>query len=399
MDSDLRKEQLIDPISMEELERRWNATRQIMKDEGIDFLIIQNNNDYLGGYVKWFTDISAFESYPVTVIFPVSDEMTYISHGSSDPKKVGPAAWTLRGVKKRISNPIMLSVRYTCAYQAEAVVEELKGYGKCRISFVNEGAIPAGFTQYVREHLTGATFLDITEKIDYIKAIKSPEEIEKIRYTAYIHDQAMKACLAAIEPGIREFEVAAIVKFKCAMMGSPQQFALMGSSPAGTPFPRTNPIAAMNRQLRYGDQLGLLIEAAGSSGLWTHLYRIICIGKKTNELQQNFEVAKELQEMTAGMLKPGADPMEIVDVANEFLRTRGYPEETRLFAHGQGYDLVERPSFQPGETMKIEAGMNIGIHPWIVSEKACGRICDNYIVKEIGPAECLSLTAREIFVV
>jgi Xaa-Pro aminopeptidase len=399
MDSDLMKELVIDPISTAELERRWKATRQAMKDDGIDFLIIQNDDDYLGGYIKWFTDVPAFERYPVTAIFPVSDEMTYISHGPSDPKKVVPAAGLLRGVKKRISNPIMLSVHYTCAYQAEAVVEELKGYKNCRVSFVNEGAIPAGFTQYVREHLTGVAFVDITDKIDHIKAIKSPEEIERIRYTAYMHDRAMKACIEAIEPGIREFEIAALAKFKCAMMGSPQHFALMGSSPAGTAFPKNNPIHAMNRQLKYGDQLGLLIEAAGSSGLWTHLFRIICIGKKTDELQKNFEVAKELQTVTAGMLKPGADPIEIIDAANEFLRSRGYPEETRLFAHGQGYDLVERPSFQPGETMKIEAGMNIGIHPSIVSEKACGRICDNYIVRETGPAECLSETAREIFVV
>ncbi len=155
----------------------------------------------------------------------------------------------------------------------------------------------------------------------------------------------------------------------------------------------------MNRQLKYGDQVGILVEASGSAGFWTHIYRIICIGKMTEELQQCFEIAKALQSLAAGMLKPDADPIDIIEAANEFLRSRGYPEETRLFAHGQGYDCVERPSFQPGETMKIKAGMNIGIHPWIVSEKACGRICDNYIVKETGAAECLSRTPQEVFVV
>ena len=398
MESDLIRECVMAPISTAELERRWKATREVMKAEKVDFLLMQNNNDYLGGYVKWFTDLPAVNGYPVTVIFPLSDEMTTVSHGPSDPEKAVPAAWLLRGVKKRISNPIMLSLNFTSTYQAENVVEELKGYKNCRISFLNEGAIPAGFTQYVRTHLSGATFADITDKIDEIKAVKSPEEIEHIRYTAYIHDQAMKACIESIRPGIREFEIAAAARSKCMSLGCIQHFLLMGSSPAGTAFARVSPVHAMNRPLRYGDQSGILIEASGPSGMWTHIYRIVCIGKVTDELRKMFEDAKELQSLAAGMLKPGADPMDITNMANDFLRSRGYPEETRLFAHSQGYDCVERPSFQPGETMKIKAGMNIGIHPWIPGERACGRICDNYIVTESG-VEYLSQTPREIFVV
>ena len=118
----------------------------------------------------------------------------------------------------------------------------------------------------------------------------------------------------------------------------------------------------------------------------------------TDEARKLFEDAKELQTLAAGMLKPGADPMDIIDMANDYLRSRGYPEETRLFAHGQGYDLVEKPSFQAGGTMKIKVGMNIGIHPTILTETGSGRICDNYIVTESG-VEYLSKTPREIFVV
>ena len=286
MESDLIKERVVEPISTAELERRWKAAREVMKEEKIDFLLMQNSNDYLGGYVKWFTDLPATNGYPVTVIFPVSDEMTTVTHGPSDPEKAAPAAWLLRGVKKRISNPIMLSLNFTSAYQAENVVEELKRYKNCRISFLNEGAIPAGFTQYVRTHLSGATFVDITDKIDEIKAVKSPEEIEHIRYTAYLHDQAMKTCIETVRPGVREFEIAAAARFKCMSLGSIQHFLLMGSSPAGTAFTRTSPVHAMNRQLKYGDQAGILIEASGPSGFWTHIYRIICIGKVTDEVAE-----------------------------------------------------------------------------------------------------------------
>ena len=71
--SDLLKERVIHPISTQELERRWAAVREVMKAKKVDFLLIQNNNDYLGGYVKWFTDMPAVHAYSNAVIFPASD--------------------------------------------------------------------------------------------------------------------------------------------------------------------------------------------------------------------------------------------------------------------------------------------------------------------------------------
>jgi Xaa-Pro aminopeptidase len=116
-------------------------------------------------------------------------------------------------------------------------------------------------------------------------------------------------------------------------------------------------------------------------------------------LQKQFELALEAQELTQNMLKPSVDPIDCLKANNEFLRDRGYPIETRIYAHGQGYDLVERPSFQPGEKMKIEAGMNIAIHPAVISDNGIGLLCDNYIVTETGASECIHKTPKEIFVV
>ncbi len=62
-------ERLQTPISTAELERRWAAVRAAMKREGVDVLLMQNNNDHMGGYVKYFTDMPATNGYPQTVIF------------------------------------------------------------------------------------------------------------------------------------------------------------------------------------------------------------------------------------------------------------------------------------------------------------------------------------------
>ena len=68
-------------ISTKELERRWAAARKEMRERGIDALVMQNNSDWLGGYVKWFTDIPATNGYPKTVVFHANDPMTLVEMG------------------------------------------------------------------------------------------------------------------------------------------------------------------------------------------------------------------------------------------------------------------------------------------------------------------------------
>ena len=95
----IMKERVIRPISDAELERRWAAVREVMKEKKVDFLLIENNNDYLGGYIKWFTDVPAVHSYPISAIFPLDDGMTTFSHGPHEPKGgTGLPAWLVRGV-------------------------------------------------------------------------------------------------------------------------------------------------------------------------------------------------------------------------------------------------------------------------------------------------------------
>jgi len=80
-------ERLQTPISTAELERRWAAVRAAMERDKIDVLLMQNNSDQMGGYVKYFTDLPATNGYPLTVVFPRDDLMTLVSQGPFGRKK------------------------------------------------------------------------------------------------------------------------------------------------------------------------------------------------------------------------------------------------------------------------------------------------------------------------
>jgi Xaa-Pro aminopeptidase len=367
-----------------------------MKEEGIDFLVMQNDNEWLGGSVKWFTDIPARNGYPMTVIFPIDDEMTTITSGGKPPGDLGPPAWTMRGVKKRFTAPYFRSLLYSNTYDAELTVETLKARKKGKIGIVGKGSMSAVFYEHLRRNLPDATFWEATDLVDQIKAIKSDEEIALIKKTTSLQDEAMEYAKKAIRPGRRDFEIVADIIHKVTELGSEEQLVLGGSGPLGRPVPMQKR-HFQNRIVREGDQFTLMVEVNGPGGMYAESGRIFFLGQVPHELQEAFELCKETQKVTLKLLKPGADPAEIWRANNEFLLKKGHLPETRLYAHGQGYDLVERPAIRDDEPMKLKAGMNITVHPIIGSDRVWIWVCDNYLITDSGVSPCLHKTPQEIF--
>jgi Xaa-Pro aminopeptidase len=392
------KERLTACISIRELERRWKAVREMMLENKIDFLLMRQDEEFLGGYVKWFSDFSARHSYPYTVIFPVDDEMTLITCGGTPPTDPFPPQWAVRGVKRRLGAPYFESIHYTSSYDAELAVGVLKEKKKATIGLVGRSYIPITFYEYLRKHLVGSKFVDATDPIDQIKGIKSAEEIELIKRTATLQDVAMEQVKKSIRPGRRGFEILAEAQYSCVMQGSERQLIQVNSGPPGTPVPFQFR-HFQNRMIRDGDQVSVLIEVNGPGGFYTETGRIFSLGEPSQELQDAFGVAVEAQEITLKMLRPGENPKDIWEANNEFLQKRGYTPERRLYAHGQGYDLVERPLIRYDEPMKIQEGMNITIHPAATNATVWATVCDNYIVIEKGVSECLHKIPKEIIVI
>jgi Xaa-Pro aminopeptidase len=46
--------------------------------------------------------------------------------------------------------------------------------------------------------------------------------------------------------------------------------------------------------------------------------------------------------------------------------------------------------------MKLQAGMNITVHPTVGSDRVWVWVCDNYLVTKTGVSECLHKTPKEI---
>src|SRR5262249_55411772 len=172
-------ERLSTPISTAELERRWAAVRAAMEAEKIDVLLMQNNNDHMGGYVKYFTDLSATNGYPMTVVFPRDDDMTIVSQGAFGMVKDLPheGDGIRRGVKRWMTTPSYASVHYTASYDPELAAQALAPYAGGTIGLVGTYQMSVALADHLRNgRFSNSKFTDASDLVDRIKVIKSPEE-------------------------------------------------------------------------------------------------------------------------------------------------------------------------------------------------------------------------------
>jgi Xaa-Pro aminopeptidase len=383
-------ERLNTPISTAELERRWQAVRAAMERERIDVLVMQNNNDHMGGYVKYFTDIPAGNGYPVTVVFPRDDLMTVVMQGPFGGAEELSAAGdsVRRGVKRVLTTPSYAAAYYTNDYDPDLAASALMPFAKGTIGLVCTYQMSLAMGDFLKRHLSGARFVDASDMVDRIKAIKSEEEMELIMRTARMQDGAMQAAFDAIRPGMRDRDVVAAAQFYSQTHGSEQGLYLCASAPLGTPM-KFAPKHMQNRVIKAGDYVALLVEDSGPGGFYTELGRNCVVGKAPQQMKDELAFTLESRRVTLDLLKPGTPAKEIWEGFNEFMRRNGRPEETRLYCHGQGYDLVERPLIRHDEPMVIERDMNIVVHPTYIHKCMLSWVCDNYLIGSNGPGERL----------
>lgn len=390
-------EDVANPISTAELERRWAMVRAAMDARGIDALVMQNSNDFHGGYVKWFTDHPATYGVYQSVIFPRDDRMIAVRHGPWRKTTVPPDDPVNRGVGRLITAPTFAAADFTRHYHADLVAEELKTRGCRTIGVVGTGSMSYAFLDHLKSSgLLNAAFVDATEWVDEIKAVKSAEEIDFIRRTAAMQDAAMDEVLKAVRPGLKNADLTALARYVGEKMGSEQGLFMAGSGAVGKSA-QFLPRHMQQRELRDGDQFTVLIENNGPGGFYTEIGRTCVMGKASQDMKDEFAFVLEAQRYTLDMIRPGADPQEIIARYNDYMRKNGRPEEDRLHSHGQGYDLVERPLVAPGETIKLAANMNIVVHPTYATKATFSWVCDNYLIGENGISESLHKTPQKIF--
>jgi len=369
-----------------------------MRTAGLDALVVQNSSDWVGGYIRWFTNQPATNGYPSSTVFPLDDGMTFIEQGPFGGVREASAQETqVTGIARRLTTPSYPSVGYTGGYDADLAVGELRRWGAKRVGLVAPASMYHSFGQQIITLLAGAgvAVVDATDMIDRIKAIKSSEERELIRQVAAMQDEVMARVGEFVRPGIKDFEIAAYAQYVGQQLGSEQGIFLCSSAAPGQAA-TFRPRSMQGRTLQAGDVYSLLVENNGAGGFYTELSRMFVLGKASAELRDAHAAVLAAQRYALTLLKPGASCADIFAQLNAYLRQNHLPEEARLSVHGMGYDMVERPLIRQDEDMAIAENMAIVCHPGLINERMFIHNTEIYLIGPSGPTASLHQTPKAI---
>jgi Xaa-Pro aminopeptidase len=297
-----------------------------------------------------------------------------------------------------LTDTFFASVEFTKHWAANLAIKTLKARGDRTIGLVGTGLMSAAFSELLKGGtIPNARFVDATTMIDLIKAIKSPEERDFIKRTAAMQDAAFAEVLKVVKPGMRDFEVTAAATYASEIRGSEDGLYKGSSAPFGVPTGLLRRPHFQGRQIAQGDYYTLMIENNGPGGFYTELGRTIAFGKAPQQLIDEVGLLAEAQRNTLRLLKPGASCGDIWRAHSEFMAARKRPRESRLYSHGQGYDVMERPLVREEETMTIAEGMNFAVHPGHATDSFYVFLCNNFLIGPEGPGESLHRTPPKVF--
>ena len=315
------------PFDIIEYQNRISKTKQRMAESGIDVLLITdpaNMND-LSGYDAW-----SFYVHQMLVI--IIDEPQPIWIGRYQDAN-GAKAKTWIYDENIIPYPDYY-VQSNIYHPMDFVAEILKqiGQGNRYIGVeMDNYYFTAKAYERLKQNLPNATFKDADLLVNYVRIIKSEQEIEYMKRAAKIADHAMQKGIDSIHVGKRENDAAAQIYNQL----------IMGTGEFGGDYPSIVPLLPSGentsaphvtwteRPFKEGE--AVIVELAGCYKRYhVPLARTVSIGKPSAKLTKLAPIVIEGVNEVLNAVKPGLTCGEIENVWRKSLRKYGLEKEARL---------------------------------------------------------------------
>jgi Xaa-Pro dipeptidase len=242
-----------------------------------------------------------------------------------------------------------------------------------------------------------AQFVSGEEVLAALRMRKDSQEIAAMRQAVQIAQNALKATLPVIRPGISEREVASELILQLYRTGSDPElpFAPIVSGGPNSANPHASP---SDRPLQRGDLL-VIDWGASYHGYISDLTRTFAVGEASQEFKRIAELVKKANE--AGRAAAGPEvTAEIVDqAARQVIEQAGYGEFfIHRTGHGIGMEPHEGPYIRSGNRLVLQSGMAFTVEPGIYLPGQGGvRIEDNVVISASG-VDCLSDLPRDLVI-
>lgn len=254
----------------------------------------------------------------------------------------------------------------------------------------------AGIQTVLARAFPSAALADATPCLARLRSVVTSRELGLVRQACEIAQNAFRFASAHIRPGMRESEIASLLRSNLAGGTEPTErcdgyaYCMSGpnSAKAYAAFQQTT-----SRKVEQGDFV-LLHCNSYCGGFWTDITRTFTVGAPDSRKTAIVDAVLEASRKAIGAVRPGIRTSAVDGAAREILDAHGYGKEFKhATGHGVGFPAIDHnalPRIHPLSDEILEAGMIFNIEPAVYIDGFGGMRQCNMVAVTMQGAELLT---------
>ena len=360
---------------------KLERVRALMAEEDLDALVVRAPDNVL--YLSNYQPMKGYDM----VVFPREGEATLIVI-EPQLEEAGLTAWTTD--LRPFGGYDAGDPRPPWARSLDLAVEACRGLGRVGLELSQGTQVadrmvgePTVFTAGFFEAFPGAA--DASGLLAEARAIKTEQEIERMRLANDLAAGAMEHVKANLRVGMMESEAAAMWEGYVLAHGG-RGYSLVWSGEGIRTFTATG-----NRPVQEHEPTLFEIWVC-LDGYWCDHTKNVCPGSLDARYEELLEQLLGVFEEAVPYARDGADLPGLDRLVRERIGAAGYPgQPSHPVAHGVGARAHEPPFAHQAGSGTIQTGMVLAIEPGIYWEGGGGlRLEDNFLITADGAEKLCS---------
>ena len=280
---------------------RWARTREMMRRQGLDALVVFHGyRDTYHRFAWWLSKAGVIT--PAAVVMPLNGELSYVGAHKVPGRWIqdtGPKGAPLQeGIVARLSD---CGAKNVGMVGTEADVFGLN-------EFYGQGMACYSTVKFMKSELPDVAFTDVTPEFSEIMLFQSQESLDLCEEAALKGEELQKSVLEILEPGLTMRRLRSHIA----------QYTIMNDL-----VPDVEAIEMSPQGLKEGDVFNME-NGLHYLGGYTQVTMSAAVGQISDELERMNEHATEVLAKAQARVKPGLRFADLVEPLTDRMKDAGY---------------------------------------------------------------------------
>jgi Xaa-Pro dipeptidase len=247
--------------------------------------------------------------------------------------------------------------------------------------------LPACMKMVFDEIYPQAVVQPLDGAFDLLRALKSEEEIARIKASLRLCDLAQDFVSTQARTGMSEIELWGALKARLEVEAG-SRLPILADFVAGE---RTAEIGGLPGDyiLRPGDPI-IVDIVPRLNGYWGDNAGTHFLGEPADELRKMYRIVRDVLQIGVEMIRPGVPAREVDQKLRGLIDKTGYPVYPHHSGHGLGASFHEEPRLVPYNDLALAPGMVVAVEPGIYVPDVGGVRLEDVVLVTTDGCELLT---------